>query len=226
MSINNKTIATVQALVSATDTTEGDFRTGMDDIMTQVNTNQGFARFQPQTELITSISTVTKVGAGDVIVIGAGGGGGSSGTSNDYGGGKGGNSGWRVLFPNVPDGTTISVTSIGAVGANATSWSVTGSPGGSTGVTIGSSTATFGGGAGGPAQSYYGTGAYGGISVTGSAVILNKESIGDSGSNAISVTQPHGYGQGAMAGPHGNDPNGSSKQAKAGSAGAVLIIGA
>lgn len=40
MTINSKTLSTVEGLVTATNTTEGNFRTGLGDALVQVDTNQ------------------------------------------------------------------------------------------------------------------------------------------------------------------------------------------
>jgi len=40
MTINGKTLSVVQGLVTATSTNEGNFRTGVGDVLAQVNANQ------------------------------------------------------------------------------------------------------------------------------------------------------------------------------------------
>ena len=79
MTINNKSLSTLQGLVTATSTTEGDFRTGMNDILAQVNANQedlAVAVNNPQViTTLTSGSTYTIPSNALAIYIRAAGGG-------------------------------------------------------------------------------------------------------------------------------------------------------
>ena len=106
MTINNKTLSTLQGLVTATSTTEGDFRTGMNDVLAQVNANQEALAINvnnPQViTTLTSGSTYTIPSNALAIYIRAAGGGqgGNKFTRteqndqvsyNSFGGGSGGN---------------------------------------------------------------------------------------------------------------------------------------
>jgi len=113
MTINNKTLSTLQGLVTATTTTEGNFRTGMNDVLAQVNANQEALAISVDcpgvlTTLTGSGSYTIPSGSQAVYIVASGGGGGgayrllSSGDTDDayYNGTAGGN-------------TTVSNSSLG-----------------------------------------------------------------------------------------------------------------
>ena len=91
-------------------------------------------------EFFTATGNVVKKGDGNVIVHLAGGGGSATSTAN----GHGGNSYGVGLFTNLTDGTTITVTQIGAGGVSA--GGSPGTAGGTTIVTAGSQTISMSGG--------------------------------------------------------------------------------
>lgn len=83
MTINNKTLSTLQGLVTSTTTNEGNFRTGMNDVLAQVNANQealAIAVSNPQviTVLTSGSSYVVPSDALAIYIRASGGGGGGN----------------------------------------------------------------------------------------------------------------------------------------------------
>ena len=143
MTINNKSLSTLQGLVTATSTTEGDFRTGMNDILAQVNANQedlAVAVNNPQViTTLTSGSTYTIPSNALAIYIRA------------AGGGKGGNQYTRTeddsnTYFNVFGGTNGGDTT---VSNTALSLSITAKGGGQSGSSSGGDVKIRKGGEGG-----------------------------------------------------------------------------
>jgi len=140
MTINGKTLSTVQALVTATSTNEGNFRTGVGDVLAQVNANQEALAVVvncPQVvTTLTSGSSYTVPSNAIAIYIRASGGGGGGGVQTP---GQGDND------PQYPSGgtggdTTISngalSLSITAKGGTAGQKTFSGITGGSTGGSV------------------------------------------------------------------------------------------
>jgi len=140
MTINGKTLSTVQALVTATSTNEGNFRTGVGDVLAQVNANQEALAVVvncPQVvTTLTSGSSYTVPSNAIAIYIRASGGGGGGGVQTP---GQGDND------PTYPSGgaggdTTISngalSLSITAKGGTAGQRGFSGITGGSTGGSV------------------------------------------------------------------------------------------
>jgi len=93
MTINNKTAAVIQGLVTATTTNEGNFRTGMNDIIAQVDANEVSGKPPQLIILLTSGTTYTiPTGASGILICASGGGGGGSVHANPATGGLGVNS--------------------------------------------------------------------------------------------------------------------------------------
>ena len=122
MTINNKTLATLQGLVTSTTTNEGNFRTGMNDVLAQVNANQedlAIAVNNPQAiTTLTSGSTYAIPSNALAIYIRAAGGG-KGGTNyfrtedenNTYWNASGGASGGDTTVSNTA--LSLSITSKG-----------------------------------------------------------------------------------------------------------------
>lgn len=133
MTINGKTLSVVQGLVTATSTNEGNFRTGVGDVLAQVNANQEALAVSvncPQVvTTLTSGSSYTVPSNAIAIYVRASGGGG--------GGGKRTSVGEDYLYANGTAGgdTTISNSSISlaitAKGGTAGSFAFSGLAGGS-----------------------------------------------------------------------------------------------
>ena len=156
-------------------------------------------------EFLTTATSVTKKGDGNVLVHIAGGGGGGSATH----GGNGGNSYGVALFTNLTDGTVITVTQIGAGGASASN----GSAGGQTIVTAGGQTITMNGGGGAVSNSYGSTAyqpsvsggaiAFRGITGTPSGTFITMTLFGHKKQTGIySSSSRSGYGVGGVGGSY------------------------
>ena len=172
-------------------------------------------------EFFTATGSTVKNGDGNVIVHLAGGGGGASATH----GGDGGNSYGTALFTNLTDGTTITITQIGAGGTSASN----GSAGGTTTVTAGSQTISMSGGGGGVSNTY------GGVayvpSVSGGAIAFRGITGTPSGSFATitlfgHANRPGTYGTGSRSGYGAGGIGGQYQGSKTvGKDGCVLLIG-
>ena len=165
-------------------------------------------------EFLTSTGSVTKEGAGNVMVHIAGGGGG--GRYSSPGAAYGGASYGAALFTNLADGTTITVTAIGSGGGGGIGSN--GSSGGTTTVTAGSQSISMpgGGGAGYQVDGAHRTAA----TVSGGAIMLGRAPLtGTTVSASVSGALKLGeYGEG---GSNVQSPS----SARDGHAGAVLLIG-
>jgi len=166
MTINNKTLTTVEGLVTNPATTEGNFRIGMGDVLTQVNTTQENATSGNTCSVIfdyPGTHTWTAPAACTVMIqaIGAGGSGGAVGqddTSNVRAAASGGSGGGysRVNAVSLTSGATLTIN-VGAGGVGVTqsntgnNTTVLGGTGGNTTVTGPNSLSlTANGGQGGP----------------------------------------------------------------------------
>jgi len=123
MTINNKTLATLQGLVSSTATNEGNFRTGMNDVLAQVNANQeGLASSVNNPQVITVLTSGTTYAVpADAVAIyirASGGGGGgvrfyfASADPSDIYGQTGGGAGGDTTISNAA--LSLSITAKGA----------------------------------------------------------------------------------------------------------------
>ena len=111
MTINGKTLSTVQALVTATSTNEGNFRTGVGDVLAQVNANQealAIAVNCPQvvTTLTSGTSYTIPTGAIAIYIRASGGGGGGGIVTSD------GDDGTSYLSGSAGAQTTVSNTAL------------------------------------------------------------------------------------------------------------------
>lgn len=174
-------------------------------------------------EFTTTATSFTKVGDGDVYVELAGGGGGGSTSSSN-----GGSSYGRGIFHNVADGSTITISSIGAGGAVYGISSGLGGTGGSTTVYVDSANGQkliMGGGAGSNAGAANERGADAYVpSASGGATAL----YGPNGQPTGSSVYHTGFGAGGYRFQTGNGIGGSNPgggHAGDGTAGAVLLIG-
>ena len=182
-------------------------------------------------QLITTASSVTKVGDGDVFVEIAGGGGG--GAANSYNGGQ---SYGRGVFHNVADGSVITVSAIGAGGLVYGVSSGVGGTGGSTTVYVDSANGQkliMGGGGGSHATNGGGNNAHVPTASGGATALPGP--MGDPGGSLYYQQSPSGLGIGPGSAPynqgarygygvgagynHGGGANGN------GTPGAVLLIG-
>jgi hypothetical protein len=174
-------------------------------------------------EFTTTATSYTKVGDGDVYVELAGGGGGGSTAPST----QGGNSFGRGIFHNVADGSTITISSIGAGGAVYGISSGLGGTGGSTTVYVDSANGQkliMGGGGGSSASGPTRGGDAYVPSASGGATAL----YGQHGQPTGSSRNHTGFGSGGVRiqsgnGIGGSDPGGG--HAGNGTAGAVLLIG-
>ena len=128
MTINNKTLSTLQGLVTSTSTNEGDFRTGMNDVLAQVNANQealAIAVSNPQviTTLTSGSSYVVPSDALAIYIRASGGGGGGNifyyneppEGQTQYSSGRGGTGG-DTTISNVA--LSLSITAKGGTGGS------------------------------------------------------------------------------------------------------------
>jgi len=171
----------------------------------------------------TTATSYTKVGDGDIYVELAGGGGGGSTAPST----QGGNSFGRGIFHNVADGSTITISSIGAGGAVYGISSGQGGTGGSTTVYVDSANGqklVMGGGTGSRASG----------DVRGSDAFLPSASggatalYGQHGQPTGSSRNHTHFGSGGVHIKNGNGIGGSdpgSGRTGNGTAGAVLLIG-
>jgi len=130
MTINNKTLSTLQGLVTATTTNEGNFRTGMNDVLAQVNANQEALAISVDcpgvlTTLTGSGSYTIPSGSQAVYIIASGGGGGGAYFQAAFGGND------AIYYNGTAGGsTTISNSSLGlsitAIGGNRGSFTYAG----------------------------------------------------------------------------------------------------
>lgn len=114
MTINNKTLSALQGLVTSTSTNEGDFRTGMNDVLAQVNANQealAIAVSNPQviTALTSGSSYVIPSNALAIYIRAAGGG---RGGTNYYRTEDESNTYWNAPSGTVGGDTTVSNTAL------------------------------------------------------------------------------------------------------------------
>ena len=166
-------------------------------------------------EFLTTTTSVTKKGDGNVLVFIAGGGGG--GRYSNPGAAYGGASYGAALFTNLTDGTTITVTDIGAGGAGGIGSN--GSAGGTTTVTAGSQTISMIGGGGGQ---YTVDGTHRTAStVSGGAIMLGRNANQTGNTVAASVSGALKLGEFGEGGSNVQSPN----SARDGHDGAVLLVG-
>ena len=166
-------------------------------------------------EFFSATGSTTKKGDGNVLVFIAGGGGG--GRYSSPGAAFGGASYGAALFTNLTDGTTITVTAIGAGGPGGIGSN--GSAGGTTTVTAGGQSISISGG-GGAQYAVDGTHQTT-TTVSGGAIMLGRPANQTGNTTAASVTGALKLGEFGEGGSNVQSPN----SARDGHDGAVLLVG-